>query len=252
MSATAIRVVEQPEQPGRSSAPPEESSAIEPLLDLAILQANSRSAYVYRFDRENVRARLVAFAGPAPDRINQPSGAELPARIAAWHWNRRTPLVLHGNVAADWRFHGFPEFEGGGFDGVVSLPLLDSGEAVGLANFCRSGETPVGTSALSILLSLSLPLGALLAASTLRRQLHKATQDLADRKLVERAKGLLQARYHWNEERAYLRLRLLSRRSRVPMREIARQLLEFGPEQFNEGAVRHERGDSNRFTISER
>lgn len=80
----------------------------------------------------------------------------------------------------------------------------------------------------------------MLTASTLRQQLQKSTQDLADRKLLERAKGLLQARFHWNEERAYLRLRLLSRRSRVLMREIARQLLESGPEQFIGARMRHE------------
>jgi AmiR/NasT family two-component response regulator len=75
-------------------------------------------------------------------------------------------------------------------------------------------------------MSLSLPLGALLIASTLRDQLQKATQDLADRKLLQRAKGLLQARFQWTEEDAYLRIRRLSRRRRAPMRDIAQLVIE--------------------------
>ena len=48
---------------------------------------------------------------------------------------------------------------------------------------------------------------------------------LADRKLLERAKGLLQTRFRWTEEQAYLHLRNISRRRRTPMREIAQEVI---------------------------
>ena len=43
---------------------------------------------------------------------------------------------------------------------------------------------------------------------------------------MERAKGLLQIRYQWAEERAYFHIRRLSRQKRVPMRIVAAQVIE--------------------------
>jgi hypothetical protein len=221
MSATAISPSTNQQVVWKEPFPKIDGSPIAPLLDLGILQARAQGAYVYRFDRVSADATLVAFAGSPPqNNVRQTLGTG----VTPLHWNRKTPVVLYSQAALDERFADFPEFRTARFDGVVSVPLLDSGDTVGLANFCRIGEAPVG--ALSFLMSLSLPLGALLIASTLRDQLQKATQDLADRKLLQRAKGLLQARFQWTEEDAYLRIRRLSRRRRAPMRDIAQLVIE--------------------------
>ncbi|HEX7960875.1 MAG TPA: ANTAR domain-containing protein, partial [Terriglobales bacterium] len=49
--------------------------------------------------------------------------------------------------------------------------------------------------------------------------------QLETRKLVERAKGILQRRYELTEEQAYLRLRDESRRTRRPVRELAQVIV---------------------------
>ena len=48
---------------------------------------------------------------------------------------------------------------------------------------------------------------------------------LETRKLVERAKGILQHKYTLTEEEAYIRLRNESRRLRRPMRELAEAII---------------------------
>ena len=50
-------------------------------------------------------------------------------------------------------------------------------------------------------------------------------EQLETRKLVERAKGLLQSRHQLTEEEAYLRLRNESRRLRRPMKELAEAII---------------------------
>jgi AmiR/NasT family two-component response regulator len=50
-------------------------------------------------------------------------------------------------------------------------------------------------------------------------------RKLEDRKLVERAKGILMQRHALSEEDAYLRLRNDSRRSRRAMRDLAEQII---------------------------
>jgi len=106
---------------------------------------------------------------------------------------------------------------------------------VGIANFCRARAMALPPRELSFLLSLSLPLGALLNGEAVRERLERATQLLADRKVLERAKGLLQANLGWSEEDAYLHIRRLSRQSRIPMRDIAREVIEAGGEALPHG-----------------
>src|SRR5579872_4371637 len=50
-------------------------------------------------------------------------------------------------------------------------------------------------------------------------------RQLEARKLVERAKGILQVKYNLTEEQAYLRLRGESRRLRRPMRDLAEAII---------------------------
>jgi GAF domain-containing protein len=209
MQATAIAISEM-----------NEWKVIEPVIELANTQANAQGAYVYRFDPEYPRATLAAFVGPAP------AHREVSGPAATVHFCRRTPIVLQDGASADWRFAEWPEFKGGRFEGVVSVPLIDSAKVVGLASFCRTRRAAFRPTELAFLLGLSLPLAALLTASTLREELHKTAQLLADRKLLERAKGLLQETMGWSEEEAYLQIRRLSRQQRTPMREIARQLIQ--------------------------
>jgi hypothetical protein len=230
MSATAVSSFRNQQVVWKESFPGVESDPISSLLNLGLRHAHAQGAYVYRFERASGDATLVAFAGHPTQNIRQ----TLTSGIWLLHLNRKTPIVLQSQAATDWRFADLPEFQTARFDGVVSAPLLDSGEIVGLVNFCRIGEDPISASALSFLMSLSLPLGALLIASNLRDQLRKATQDLADRKLLERAKGLLQAQFQWTEEDAYLRIRRLSRQRRTPMRDIAQLVIESNVESLAE------------------
>jgi ANTAR domain len=236
MSATAISPFRNQQVVWKESFPKGEDSPISALLGLGILQAQAQGAYVYRFDRVGADATLVAYTGPAPHNARQ----SLACGIPCLHWNRKTPVVLRSQAASDSRFADFPEFQAAHFDGVVSVPLIDSGETIGLANFCRVGDAPISANALSFLMRLGLPLSALLIASTLRDRLQKAAQDLADRKLLDRAKGLLQAHFQWSEEDAYLRIRRLSRRCRTPMRGIAQLVIESSVESLTEVFKQHE------------
>jgi AmiR/NasT family two-component response regulator len=73
----------------------------------------------------------------------------------------------------------------------------------------------------------------------LRREIEKLTQKLAARRILERAKGILQAEFGWTEEEAYLHVRRLSRQSRIPMREIAIDLIESREVRSMGQAARH-------------
>ena len=229
MQATAIGIVQKPNQQLSQEGWVDESHpALAPLLGLAVDETQSQGAYVYSFDPRAATARLAGWAGLPPGDASQP--AELTPGAARLHFGRSAPLVVHERAWADARFELLPEFVRNRFEGVASIPLLESGTVVGLMNVCRSRPASLQGSALSFLLTLSAPASVLVvegaARASLRREVDKLNRQLADRKLLERAKGLIQARFQWSEEQAYLHLRNLSRRRRTPLREIALEAID--------------------------
>jgi hypothetical protein len=62
-------------------------------------------------------------------------------------------------------------------------------------------------------------------AHRLRRELATVSERLGQRKLIERAKGLLQRQQGLSEQQAYEHLRTLSRRRRISMGEAAQSML---------------------------
>ena len=59
-----------------------------------------------------------------------------------------------------------------------------------------------------------------------KKEIAQLQQRLADRIVIERAKGILIQRLHITEEQAYKKLRVLSRRQRRQIRDIAQSLLD--------------------------
>ena len=204
-------------------------TSIHPLLELSLAQTNSQGAYLYRLDRDPDGLELVGWSGRAASDIES-FDVELRRQAAVWHRETLTAVLLDRDAWSDWRFERFPEFLGNRFQAVASVPLVDGGEVVGIVNICRLAAAPYQPREAAFLRSLSLPLGALLAHSTARVKLESEVEllsrKLADRKLLDRAKGLLQASYQWTEEEAYLHLRRTSRQRRTPMRDVAQEIID--------------------------
>ena len=205
-----------------------QNTSIHPLLELSLAQTNSQGAYLYRLDRDPDGLKLIAWSGRAVSDIES-FDVELRPQAAGWHRENLIAVILDRDAWSDWRFERFPEFLRNRFQAAASIPLLDGGDVVGIANICRLAPAVWQPREAAFLRSLSLPMGALLAHSTARVKLESEVEELsrklADRKLLDRAKGLLQASHHWTEEQAYLHIRLTSRQRRTPMREIAQEII---------------------------
>lgn len=106
------------------------------LLELAVNEAQAQGAYIYRFDPLALTARIVYWIGLAPTEPSRP--AAVPRHTARTHFGRAEPLVVTEKAWSDPRFQPLPEFARNRFEGVASIPLVESGAVVGLMNLCRS------------------------------------------------------------------------------------------------------------------
>jgi hypothetical protein len=62
--------------------------------------------------------------------------------------------------------------------------------------------------------------------TVLEQLMEEIEQEIAERELASRAKALLQGRYGMSEDQAHVHLRLVSRKSRKRLRDVARDLLQ--------------------------
>jgi hypothetical protein len=209
--------------------------AIQALLQPTLKEVDAQGLYLHRLDQETARARLVASAGvPATEST----------ALAREHLTRKTPTVLQEGSWRDARFARFPEFLAHRFEGVVSIPVSELNITTGILNVCRRSSLPLKATTLTRLLDLAVPLGALLSAAenntALRTEVDRLQRQLADRKVIERAKGLLQSHLRLTEEEAYFYLRSNARRRRTAMRELAVEVIQKRGPQLTEEAFHAE------------
>jgi hypothetical protein len=101
----------------------------------------------------------------------------------------------------------------------------------GFVNLCRREAIPFNPDETAFAASIALGLGNLLKlpdAQDLERQPAKPNRGLESRKLIDRAKGILQDRFGLSENDAYFRMRRTSRKRRKPMGEIALLVIDSG------------------------
>jgi len=188
-------------------------------------------------------ACLIYLASPDGDVVLRASQLPHPAEIGkiriklgegvtGWVAEHKSVVSLESKASADKRFKKFPTFVEDTYEAFLSVPLIARGDVIGVINIHHKQPHRHTKEEVSLLTFLGEQIGGAIAKSRLcaeNARLQEETQEmrrqLETRKLVERAKGILQARHNLTEQAAYLRLRNESRRLRRPMRELAEAII---------------------------
>lgn len=152
--------------------------------------------------------------------------------VTGWVAEHKSVVALPSNAAADKRFKRFQVLVEDTYEAFLSVPLVSGGEIIGVVNVHHREPHRHSPEEVGLLTFIGEQMGGAIAKSMLAEQnarLMEETQEmkrqLETRKLVERAKGILQFRYKLTEEEAYLRLRNESRRLRRPMKDLAEAII---------------------------
>jgi GAF domain-containing protein len=118
------------------------------------------------------------------------------------------------------------------YEAFLSVPLVSGGEIIGVINVHHREPHQHSPEEISLLTFVGEQMGGAISKSVLAEANARLLEEtlemkrqLETRKVVERAKGILQQRYSLTEEAAYLRLRNESRRLRRPMKELAEAII---------------------------
>src|ERR1035441_5441656 len=152
--------------------------------------------------------------------------------ITGWVAEHKSVVALPSNAASDARFKRFKTLIEDTYQAFLSVPIVSGGELIGVINVHHRDSHDHSTEEISTLIFIGEQLGVTISKSLLEEEnarLMEETQEmkreLETRKLMERAKGILQQRHGITEEDAYLRLRNQSRRLRRPIRELAEAII---------------------------
>jgi uroporphyrinogen-III synthase len=118
------------------------------------------------------------------------------------------------------------------YQAFLSVPVINKGQAIGVINVHHRERHQHSAEEISTIQFIGEQMGGAIAKSLLEEENARLTEETAEvkrqletRKVVERAKGILQRRQSLTEEEAYLRMRNESRRLRRPMKELAEAII---------------------------
>jgi len=125
----------------------------------------------------------------------------------------------------DPRFQCFNELPEDRYEAFVSVPLFSRGRLVGVMNLQHREPHVYSDRDIRLLSTVGSLAGAEIELARLETQNSDLSQQLETRKLVERAKGILQRDLGLTEEQAYLSIQRQSRQKRKTMKEIAEAIV---------------------------
>src|SRR6202167_1394066 len=130
--------------------------------------------------------------------------------ITGWVAEHLRPVVVPQNASEDFRFKLFNELPEDRFEAFLSVPLVSGGRLVGVINL----QNRAGHQYTQREIGLVAAIGFLVGAEVERARLETEKTELFDRietrKLIERAKGILQRDLKISETDAY---RIMQRES---------------------------------------
>jgi signal transduction protein with GAF and PtsI domain len=226
LSALTIRYSLNPDASGQELA-----MTAGPLLQGGLARSLADGIYFYRLDRDRALLELLSFRG-LPVSSVQPFQVHAGEPTRHWLLSMSQPTQMQTAAWLDSRIAPLPEFAQNRFETALTIPLTTEGTLAGILTAARLARSEFGAQEATSLLTLQTSLESLLAVAAsreenarLKSELQRATDRLAGRKHIERAKSIIQIRHGWTEEEAYLHLRRLSRKTRKPMGEIARGVI---------------------------
>ena len=186
----------------------------------ALVKCDSCLIYVMEADELVLRASK----NPHPDVVDRLK-LRVGQGITGWVAEHREPVAVAERAAHDPRFQFFHELPEDSYEAFLSVPLMSRGRVVGVVNLQHRQHHVYRPREIRIISTIGFLVGAEIELARLEEANSTLADQLRTRKLVERAKGILQRDLALNEEQAYLMLQRQSRQKRKPMKEIAEAII---------------------------
>ena len=192
------------------------------VVEFASALVKCDSCLVYVLEGEELVLRASMNAHPeVVDRLKLRVGQGITGWVAEHH----EPVAISEKAAQDPRFQFFHELPEDSYEAFLSVPLMCRGRVVGAINLQHRRPHIYKQREIRLISAIGFLVGAEIELARMEEVNSNLTDQLQTRKVVERAKGILQRELGLSEEQAYLALQKQSRQKRKAMREIAEAII---------------------------
>jgi len=180
------------------------------------------SCFIYVLENDELVLRASKNPHPeAEDRLKLKMGQG----ITGWVAEHGQPVTVSRDASHDPRFQLFNDLPEDRFEAFLSVPVLSRGRLVGVINLQHRDPHRYSERQIRIISAVGLLVGAEIEMARLESENSQLSAKLETRKVLERAKGIMQRELRISEEEAYLTLQRESRQRRKSMREVAEAIL---------------------------
>ncbi|MGO9085269.1 MAG: GAF domain-containing protein [Candidatus Sulfotelmatobacter sp.] len=192
------------------------------VVEFASALVKCDSCLVYVLDGDELVLR--ASKNPHPEVVDRLK-LRVGQGITGWVAEHAEPVAIPERAAQDPRFQFFRELPEDGYEGFLSVPLMCRGRVMGVINLQHRQHHVYRPREIRMISTIGFLVGAEIEMARLEEANFTLAEKLQTRKIVERAKGILQRDLGLSEEQAYLTLQRQSRQMRKPMKEIAEAIV---------------------------
>lgn len=180
------------------------------------------SCFVYVLEDKDLVLRASKTPHPdAVDRIKLRVGQGITGWVAA----HREPAAIGTRAWEDPRFLTFNELPEDKYEAFLSVPVLSRGRIVGVINVQHRQQHVHSRREMNLISTIGFLVGAEIEMARLETENTQLSERLEERKVVDRAKGILQRELGVTEEEAYVMIQRQSRQRRKTKKEIAEAII---------------------------
>ena len=192
------------------------------LVDFVTSVVECDSCFVYVLEANELVLR--ASKNPHPEAVDRLK-LKVGQGITGWVARHRQPVAVSRGAGNDARFQFFNELPEDRFEAFLSVPLLSRGRVVGVLNLQNRAAHVYSEREITLISTVGFLVGAEIEMACLEKEKLQLVDQLEVRKLVERAKGILQRELKISEPQAYEVLQRQSQQRRKPMKDIAEAIV---------------------------
>lgn len=195
---------------------------LERVIEMVTAAVRCDSCFLYVLEKDKLVLR--ASKNPHEDVVDR-MVIEMGQGVTGWVAEHKQTVALASRAWTDPRFARFAALPEDRFEAFLAVPILCRGKLVGAINMQHREPHHHSKREIRLITMIGYLVGAEVELAHMEFEKSQLAAQLETRKVMERAKGLLQRELKIDEEAAYLMLQKQSRQKRKPLREIAEAII---------------------------
>lgn len=182
------------------------------------------SCLIYFFDKDTKQLTLVGSRKPHENIVGNITMHEGEG-ITGWVAEHKKTVAIEEKAYLDPRFKLFKQLPEDKYESFLSVPIIDDAGVVGVINFQNKQSQQFSKEQIHTLESLVKIISSAFTSTVLERKVVKLEHQLEERKIIEKAKGVLMKTRNITEEEAFRLIRNEAMNKRKSLKDIAEAIL---------------------------